>query len=89
MLEYKTMKKILKITAILLIMAGSFYSCEKKNSDCHPELRYGARLKLKPKYESYCPTEDPEMKALLSKHGLGMRQTYGGFKTAELLLYYI
>jgi len=51
---------------------------------------WGVRLKLKPQEdESYFPTKDPKIKDLLSKHGLGMRQTYPGPKsTPELLLYY-
>jgi len=50
----------------------------------------GVRLKLKPQEdENYLATEDPEIQALVVKHGVAFRQTYPGPKsTPELLLFY-
>ena len=54
------------------------------------ELDFTFRLKLKPpKDKSYLATEDPEMKALVTKHKLlAFELTYPGAKNPELLLYY-
>jgi hypothetical protein len=49
----------------------------------------GVRFKLKPQTdENYLATEDPEIQALISRHGVALRQTAPGAKNPELLLYY-
>ena len=56
----------------------------------------GVRLKLKPHAdEGYLATDDPEIQALISKHGIAFKQNWAGFKerpdyilNPELLLYY-
>ena len=87
------MKRLVVVYACVVFFVasgcGRQSSVLPENDDCHAELGYGARIKLKPQVDkSYCPTEDPEIKALLSKHGLGMRQTMPRAKNPELLLYY-
>ena len=53
-------------------------------------IDWAVKLKINPQEdESYLPTEDPEIKDLLSKHGVTMTQSFPGPRsTPELLLYY-
>jgi len=49
----------------------------------------GAKLKLKPQAdENYLATEDPEIRALISKHKVKFIQTDPNAKNPDLLLYY-
>lgn len=50
---------------------------------------WAIRIKLKPQTDTtYVVTEDPEIKILLLRHDLTMKQSTPGAKTPELLLYY-
>ena len=52
------------------------------------ELGYSLRLKLNPPTDrSYLATEDAGIKALASRHGLALKQTYPGFENESLLFY--
>jgi len=76
---------------VVFLLFFAVLSCGKQQPehDCHPELGYGAMLRLKPQAdENYSPMEDPEIQALLLKHGLGMRQTSPGAINPELRLDY-
>ena len=53
------------------------------------ESYFVVELKLKPQADkSYLATEDAEIKALLSKHDVTLKQTFAGLKTPESLLLY-
>ena len=88
------MKKILKFvafSAILLMLVGSFFSCgDDTNEECTEEMTWSLRFKLKPQAdENYLATEDSEILDLVAKHDIiRFYQTYQGFQTPELLLYY-
>ena len=86
------MKKIIKLTAlltVLLIFAGGFASCREEECDCIEELGWSVRLKLKSQAdESYLATEDSEIIDLVAKYDVIFEQTYSGFITLDLLLYY-
>jgi hypothetical protein len=72
-----------KYFLILLILLFAYYQGYGQ------ELVSSIRIKLKPQVEkSYKATDDEEIKALSSKHGVTLRQTCPGAKTPELLLYY-
>ena len=59
------MKNKFWIFAILLLLAGGLTSCEDKNET------WTVQFKLKPQTdESYLATEDPEIQALVLKHGV-------------------
>ena len=87
--------KIFKFVALIaLLTAGGLLAvkCSKestqKDSGC--EI-YGARLKVKPQYaatENYSIIEDPQIKALLTKHGLRMHQITDHEDFPELTLKY-
>ena len=90
------MRKIISVLRIssLVLLCASFSvltGCEKRPVPSeNEELGWAVKLKLKPQEdESYLATNDPEIRALVSKHDVTLRQTYQGFKTPELLLYYV
>jgi hypothetical protein len=49
--------------------------------------RWAVEFRLKPQITD-CPTEHPEIKALVAKHNVTFKQSYPGFQTPELLLLY-
>jgi len=70
---------------------GGQKSASIEEDDCNDVSGWVVKLKLKPQAdESYLPTEDPEIMALLSKHGVSMNQTMppGPRSTPELMSYY-
>jgi len=88
--ENKSKQKISSVSLCMILCSLFFMTlgCEKKVSDEEP-ISWSVRLKLKPQTdESYLPTEDPVIKALLLKHGVKMKQTFPGAKNPEQLLYY-
>ena len=87
------MKRILfPIISLFIVVACGSDANEQSNEIVNKEtIQWAVKLKLKPQTdESYLPTEDPIIKALLSKHGVAMRQTMppGPRSTPELLSYY-
>ena len=68
---------------LLLILLFAFYQGYSQ------ELGYSLRLKLKPSTErNYLATDDAGIKALASRHGLALKQSYPGAQNPELLLFY-
>ena len=87
------MKKNLKLvafSAILLMLAGSFFSCGKDTNQGGLELDWGVRFTLKSQFDkNYLATEDPEILDLVAKHHIiRFCLSYPGAKTPELLLCY-
>ncbi|MCL2681989.1 MAG: hypothetical protein FWE63_00720 [Bacteroidales bacterium] len=75
--------QILKLTAILLILAGGLGSCKDKSE------RWTVQLRLKSQTdEHYLAIEDPKIKALISKHRVQFYQSYPEFNPPVFLLYY-
>jgi hypothetical protein len=90
--ENKNKLKISYVSLYMMSCALFFMAlgCGTNNDNEEP-IPWAVKLKLKPQTdESYLPTEDPVIKALLSKHGVTMRQTMppGPRSTPELLSYY-
>ena len=85
-LKYNVMKKNLKLvafSAILLMLAGSFFSCEKAKEE------WTVQLKLESLTDGgYLAIEDPKIKTLISKHGVIFHQSYPEFNPSVFLLYY-
>jgi hypothetical protein len=76
---------------LLCTLFSALTNCEKPVSQVSQEIPWVVKLKLKPQTdESYLPTEDPEIKTLLSKHDVTMTQTMppGPRSIPELLSYY-
>ena len=86
----KSKQKISYVSLYMILCSLFFmtFGCEKNEND-NDHLTWSVRLKLKPQSdESYLPTEDPVIKALLLKYGVAFKQSFPGAKTPELLLYY-
>ena len=75
----------LRIAVILLLLAGGMTSCKDNEHE-----KWTVQLKLKPQAgnENYLATENPEIKALASKHGVTFYQSYPEFSPSVFLLYY-
>ena len=88
----KTMTVVmLCIVFFVSLSCGNQKPVLQENVDCIEASGWAVKLKLKPQAdESYLPTEDPEIKALLSKYGVTMNQIMplGPRSSPELLLYY-
>ena len=60
-----------------------------ENENCNTELGWVVLLKLKSQEdESYVPTEDTEIKDLISKHGVTFEQPFPDKKDMDMFLYY-
>ena len=68
---------------LFLILLFAFYQGHSQ------ELGYSLRLKLTPQTNrNYLATDDAGIKALASRHGLILKQSYPGAQNPELLLFY-
>ena len=76
-------KNVVKALCFLCALILAPTGCGKQNVN-----DWTVELKLKPKSdETYLAVEDPEIKALITKHGIAFRQTYPAPKsTPELIL---
>jgi hypothetical protein len=86
--ENKSKQKISYVSLCMILCSLFFMTlgCEKKVSDEEP-ISWSVRLKLKPQTdESYLPTEDPVIKALLLKYGVTLTQTLTVSKAPQELL---
>jgi len=93
-MKSQILKLIALLTAVGFIDVGcskTYPTQEEINNGSGCEL-YGARLKVKPQYAAtanYSIIEDIEIKALLTKHGLKMRQSSpSSIEFPEVLLLY-
>jgi hypothetical protein len=80
--------KYIKLTFLILMVIC--LSCQSEHKDNYNEnLVWAVELTLKPQTdENYLPTEDPEIKALVLKHGVEFRQSAADTTLPELMPYY-
>ena len=88
---------VLKITAILLIVAGGLSACAEKNdnpekkseSTDYPVLNWAVEFTLKSTIDiNLSITEIPEIKALIEEHDVTFRESFQNTKIPDLMIYY-
>jgi len=86
----KSIVSTLCVLFFLIFGCGNSITSSENGNEEPIVLPWVVKLKLKPQAdENYLPTEDPAIKALLSKHGVTMTQTWPDPQASrELLLDY-
>ena len=89
--RFARIRKLVMVTLCMFFLTIS--GCSNQNDSWptnYDKINWSVRLKLKPQLDKkYLANEDPEIKALISKHDLMFYQTYPETKSVpELLLYY-